>query len=317
MKMSYKENFEYYKQTLIDENERKYGAEIRDKYGSQAVDESNASLKGLTREQYEESEQLRIAVEKTLIAAIESGDPAGEMAQRACDLHRQWLCFFYPNYTKAYHKGLGEMYVTDERFKAYYEKLAPGCSEFLRDAIDIYCEVKYTITVRHAKAADYDDVERFYSDLIESMRDSEFAPEWKMGVYPTKQLLKDAIKEQALFLAYLENDLVGAMVLNHDCEPEYENIKWLADAKKHEVMVIHLLGVAPDYQGSGIARQMVAKAIEMAKNRSLIAIRLDVLKKNTPAAKLYTSMGFQYIDSVKIYYEDTGLADFLLYELIL
>jgi len=45
-----------------------------------------------------------------------------------------------------------------------------------------------------------------------------------MGIYPTMQLLKDAIKEQALFLAFLENDLVGAMILNHDCEPEYENV---------------------------------------------------------------------------------------------
>ena len=35
--------------------------------------------------------------------------------------------------------GLGEMYVADERFKAYYDKIAPGCAEFLRDAINIYC----------------------------------------------------------------------------------------------------------------------------------------------------------------------------------
>jgi len=132
-------DFEDYKQTLIEENERKYGAEIREKYGEQAVNESNAHVKGVTQKQYDESEHLRVALEEALVAAFESRDPAGEMAQRACDLHRQWLCVFYPNYSKAYHKGLGEMYVTDERFKVNYEKLAPGCTEFLRDAIDIYC----------------------------------------------------------------------------------------------------------------------------------------------------------------------------------
>jgi len=173
------------------------------------------------------------------------------------------------------------------------------------------------ITVRQAKMADYDDIERFYRELIESMRSSEFKPKWKMGIYPTEQLLKDAIKGQTLFLSFLENDLVGAMILNHDSEPEYENAKWLADAEKNEVMVIHLLGVAPAYHGKGIARQMVSKAIEIGKNNSIIAIRLDVLTQNTPAAKLYISMGFKYIDSVKIFYEDTGLADFQLYELIL
>ena len=35
--------------------------------------------------------------------------------------------------------GLAEMYVADERFKAYYEAVAPGAAEFLRDAIKAYC----------------------------------------------------------------------------------------------------------------------------------------------------------------------------------
>lgn len=40
---------------------------------------------------------------------------------------------------KEYHKGLGEFYVADERFRANYDKLASGCTEFLRDAINVYC----------------------------------------------------------------------------------------------------------------------------------------------------------------------------------
>jgi len=137
--MSDKEKFEGLKQTLIDENERKYGAEVRAKYGDQAINESNLNLKGLTQEQYDKSERLRIAIEETLKAAFDTGDPAGELAQEACDLHRQWLCIFYPKYSKEYHKGLGEMYVADGRFRANYDKLAPGCTEFLRDAINLYC----------------------------------------------------------------------------------------------------------------------------------------------------------------------------------
>jgi len=132
--------FDKFKQSLIAENERRYGAEIREKYGSKTVDESNSHLKGLTQEQYDEGERFRFALEETLRTAFAGGDPAGELAQKACDLHRQWLCVVYPKYTKEYHKGLGEMYVADERFRAYYDKIAPGCAEFLRDAINIYCE---------------------------------------------------------------------------------------------------------------------------------------------------------------------------------
>jgi len=134
-----REKFEGFKQSLIDENEKSYGTEVRSKYGDSVIDASNAKLKGLTQEQYDEGERLRLAYEETLKSAYATTDPAGKLAQTACDLHRQWLRVFNPNYSKEYHKGLGEMYVADERFKAYYEKINPGCSEFLRDAINIYC----------------------------------------------------------------------------------------------------------------------------------------------------------------------------------
>jgi len=173
------------------------------------------------------------------------------------------------------------------------------------------------ITVRQARIAEYDAVEDFYRDLIDSMRDSEYKPEWEMGVYPTEQILRNAISARTLYLAHLENNLVGVMIVNHDCEPEYEKVKWRIDAVKDEVAVIHLLGVSPAFQGKGIAKQMVSYVIEMCGKASLKAIRLDVLKKNTPAAKLYMSMGFQFTAALKMYYEDTGLTDFLLYELVL
>jgi DNA-binding transcriptional MerR regulator len=138
--MSNQEKFDGFKQSLIDENEQKYGDEVRAKYGDAVVDESNANLKRLTQEQYDESEKLRVEFEETLKAAFNTGDPSGESAQKACDLHRQWLTVFYPKYSKEYHLGLAEMYVADERFKAHYEKLGVGCTEFLRDAINIYAQ---------------------------------------------------------------------------------------------------------------------------------------------------------------------------------
>jgi len=104
------------------------------------MDASNIKVNSLTKAQYTEGERLRLELEATLKAAADTGDPAGPLAQKACGLHKQWLYVFYPKYSKAYHKGLGEMYAADERFKAHYEKVAPGCAAFLRDAIDIYCK---------------------------------------------------------------------------------------------------------------------------------------------------------------------------------
>jgi len=126
-------------ENLVAENEQKYGEEIRAKYGDDAVDRSNTKVKNMTSEQYAEAEALRQEMMDILTKAFKQGDPASQLAQKACNLHRQWLMFFYDGYCKEYHIGLAEMYVADERFKEHYDNIAPGAAEFLRDAIKIYC----------------------------------------------------------------------------------------------------------------------------------------------------------------------------------
>ena len=136
--MSDKEKFEGFKKKLVEENEKKYGKEVREKFGANALESSNQKVLGMSKEQYEELERLTNEVLETLDAAFKTGDPAGELAQKAADLHRQWLCFFWNDYSKEAHTGLAKMYVDEQRFKAYYDRNQPGTAEFLRDAILIY-----------------------------------------------------------------------------------------------------------------------------------------------------------------------------------
>ena len=138
IKMGDKEKFEGFKQKMIDENEKKYGKEIRKKYGNDTVDKSNKKLRGMTQEQYDEMTKLGEEINKVLAEAFKTGDPAGELAQRAAQLHKKWLTFSWSEYSKEAHAGLAQMYVDDERFTAYYDKDQPGTAKFLRDAILIY-----------------------------------------------------------------------------------------------------------------------------------------------------------------------------------
>jgi DNA-binding transcriptional MerR regulator len=138
MEMSNKEKFEGFKQKMIDDNESKYGEEIRKKYGNDTIDKSNAKLKNMTEEQYEAVTNLEQQVKETLAQAFATGDPAGELAQKSADLHKQWLTFYWTSYSKEAHAGLVQMYVDDDRFKAYYDENQPGTAEFLRDAIRVY-----------------------------------------------------------------------------------------------------------------------------------------------------------------------------------
>lgn len=139
--MTDQEKFAGFKQKLIDDNEKKYGEEIRRKYGNDTIEQSNQKIKNMTKDQHEEIEELSEWVLDTLKAAMETGDPAGELAQKTAELHRQWLSFYWAKYTKEAHAGVARMYVDDERFTAYYDQIQPGAAVFLRDAVLIYTEM--------------------------------------------------------------------------------------------------------------------------------------------------------------------------------
>jgi DNA-binding transcriptional MerR regulator len=136
--MSNKEKFEGFKKKMVEDNEKKYGKEIREKYGKDTVEASNAKVMNMTEEQYQEVTALAEQLHSTLAEAYKIGDPAGELAQKAAHLHKQWLTYYWKEYSKEAHAGLAQMYVDDERFTAYYDKEQPGTAVFLRDAIHIY-----------------------------------------------------------------------------------------------------------------------------------------------------------------------------------
>lgn len=138
--MADKEKFDGFKQKLVDDNEQQYGSEIRSKYGDALVDQSNAKLMKMSEEQYQEFTRLEQQVLARLTDAVKTGNPSGDAAQQTADLHRQWLGYTWPSYSKEAHRGLAEMYVADERFAAYYDKAHPGAAQFLRDAIVAYTQ---------------------------------------------------------------------------------------------------------------------------------------------------------------------------------
>lgn len=138
VKMSNKEKFEGFKNDLIKQNEQNYGKEIREKYGDEQVNQSNAKILGLSEEEFKTFKQLEIDIIEKLKQAMVEKNPSGEKAQEACELHKKWLGYSWNFYTKEAHRNLGEMYVYDERFKKYYDDNKEGMAEFFRDALIIY-----------------------------------------------------------------------------------------------------------------------------------------------------------------------------------
>lgn len=139
--MADKEKLQGFGKRLVEANEKAYGAEIRQKYGDSVIDASNKKIEALTEEQYNDINALSEAINALLKEAVSIGDAGCEAAQKACALHKQWLCHHWPDglYTPQMHRNMADMYLADERFKAYYEAIVPGCTQLLHDAIYLYC----------------------------------------------------------------------------------------------------------------------------------------------------------------------------------
>ena len=136
------EKFKGFKINYIKENEEKYGEEIRNKYGDAVVDSANENLKKLDKQQWVEKEDLETQILDLLKLAVQENNPLGETAKRLYECHKKWICMQWGEgrYSKCAHKGLVEMYLNDERFKAYYDNAVPGGAQFLHDAIIKYCD---------------------------------------------------------------------------------------------------------------------------------------------------------------------------------
>lgn len=173
------------------------------------------------------------------------------------------------------------------------------------------------LNISVADDAAYPRVREFYYSLIDAMKDAEYKPGWEKDIYPTQEFLLDSIRRGELYIGELEDgSIASCMVVNHSYNDGYHSVTWTVDADDTQLLVIHALGVHPLYAGKGFAKQMVQKVIDVAREKNIKTIRLDVLGGNLPAEKAYTSMGFVYRGATKMFYEDTGWTEFRLFEYV-
>ena len=69
------------------------------------------------------------------------------------------------------------------------------------------------------------------------------------------------------------------------------------------------LGVEPGLQGKGIGSQLIGRAVELAKEKGLHWLSLDVATTNPEAEKLYTRLGFKCVEARKFRFNRSGLPE--------
>lgn len=138
---SSKSNLEKMKTEDLYEGFRKEEAEAyrneAKKRWPKEFESSEAKLKGMDKKDFEalknEGIDLMNSLAKKMSLPIEHKE-----VQEIIGQYHQHLSKFTPIDKERYNE-LGKMYVDDERFTAYYEKIAPGLANYLQKAIGHYC----------------------------------------------------------------------------------------------------------------------------------------------------------------------------------
>ncbi|HIS67897.1 MAG TPA: MerR family transcriptional regulator [Candidatus Gallacutalibacter stercoravium] len=139
--MSEAEKFAALKAARLAENEKRYGAETRQKFGDAAVEGSLQKFENMPQEQYELfcslEKQIAHKLQQAAAAGIEPKSPA---AREIVLLHKKWLQIAWASYSPQAHRALALSYAADPRFLQYYDKEVDGCASLLGQAVDYWVD---------------------------------------------------------------------------------------------------------------------------------------------------------------------------------
>lgn len=132
-RMDEKEMFDGFDQSQYEE-------EARQRWGhTEAYKESTARAKKYRKEDWDAIKQQGSEIEQQLAALMDRGAADPEVQTWIGRHHQMINDRFYTCSTEIY-RGLGDLYVADERFTAYYERIRPGMAAFMNEAMHLYCD---------------------------------------------------------------------------------------------------------------------------------------------------------------------------------
>ena len=168
--------------------------------------------------------------------------------------------------------------------------------------------------MRLINADNFKVVKSKYIDVIENTPDIGKHAHWIYGKHPTDESLKAYIDRGEMYVLMDGEEIAGMAAVAMCQGDDYLNISWEKDLSKDEVATVHLLAVCPDHRCKSLGLRILDEAMEIAVRKGMKALRLDALKSNLPAQKMYEKAGFIYRGEQRLYAENTGMTEFLYYE---
>ena len=174
--------------------------------------------------------------------------------------------------------------------------------------------------------------EKEYIDVIENTPQIQQHARWIYGMHPSDELLRAYIDRGEMYVLVDDEDAAGDMtgdaadnvagkvaglvVISMCQDKDYEAVAWQEALPNDQVATLHLLAVCPAYRGRSLGMKILEEAMDVTVQKGKKALRLDTLRSNLPAQRMYERAGFSYRGEQELYTGNTGMAVFMYYEKI-
>ena len=126
----------------FDAARKQYEAEAKERWGkTDAYKEHEQKTASYSKDKWQQVNDGLNAVLAEFAVCLQSGQaPDSNEAQSLAKKLQSYITENYYTCDRGILKGLGQMYVADERFKDNIDKHAVGTAQFISEAIEIYCK---------------------------------------------------------------------------------------------------------------------------------------------------------------------------------
>jgi len=149
--------------------------------------------------------------------------------------------------------------------------------------------------IRIARTDELDSIMEFYYEVMDNMPQTVYF-DWKRGGYPRIERTKVSLENGEIYVGEEDGKIICSAVLNHRYNDGYDEAPWQIEAGEEETLMVHTLAVLPSYHGKGISKMLVEEIKNIARQKGLKAVRLDLIVGNIAAQKLYERSGFTFIE---------------------
>jgi MerR family transcriptional regulator, thiopeptide resistance regulator len=117
---------------------KRYQKEAAERYDPKLVEESHQRLRRMSKPEWQALKAEGEAITRQL-ADLMDRPPQDAEVQKTIARHFGMIGKYY-TVTKEIYRGLGQLYVEHDEFRAHYERVRPGLAVFMREAMAHYCD---------------------------------------------------------------------------------------------------------------------------------------------------------------------------------